>query len=389
MNRSNHSRSIQSRLNNPRSKTIRSKQTGLIPVITGSAAVFLLSGMLHSQIATANDVDWSSYNRETIEQDILPAYARFAEQTKILESTTAALCASTDAEHINLAREAFIAAQNAWQGISSVQFGPVQFLMRNYSIQYWPDRKSIGRRQLQSALEMPADTRFDQEFFHQASVSIKGFPALEQLLFSESALAKLNRQGVDCNLTAAIAANVHTMAQGIYSDWQNSKEDMLSADNSGDDDESTSDVPELSVNLMKSLVEPIELIRDTKLLAVLGRGPDATYAHRAESWLSEQSLANIRTNLDAAYALYKGESAGLDQLLVSQGHGEIAKQIEADFAELNNQLEPMGDSLVAALETHYNDLKTLTLTLRKLDDSLNSAMQVLGVQLGFNSRDGD
>ncbi|SEG84340.1 imelysin family protein [Marinobacterium lutimaris] len=368
----------------------RSKQTGLIPVITGAGAMFLLSGVLHSQIATANDVDWSSYNRETIEQDILPAYARFAEQTEALQSTTAALCSAADAEHLQQAQDAFIAAQNAWQGISAVQFGPVQFLMRNYSIQYWPDRKSIGRRQLQSTLQMPADTQFDQEFFHQASVSIKGFPALEQLLFSEDALDKLNREGVDCRLTAAIATNVNEMAQGIYSDWQSSSEEMLSQESSSDDDEeSSSDVPELSVNLMKSLVEPIELIRDTKLLAVLGRGAEATYPHRAESWLSEQSLANIRTNLDAAHALYTGESAGLDQMLRAQGHGEIADQIEADFAQLNKELEPLGDSLVAALETHYDELKTLTASLRKLDESLNSAMQVLGVQLGFNSRDGD
>ncbi|WP_432697111.1 imelysin family protein [Marinobacterium sp. YM272] len=367
----------------------RSNQTGLLPTLAGVGSAFLLAGLIHTSNATAADVSWADYNRETVQDDIIPAYGRFAQTTRTLDSATDTLCQSPDAAHLEQVRNAYRESMLAWQGISQVQFGPVQFLMRNYSIQYWPDRKSIGRRQLQSTLEMPADTRFDADFFHEASVSIKGFPALESLLFSDNALDKLAGDGIDCRLSAAIATNLNSMAEGVYSDWQNSAEEILSASSNDDDDEGVSDVPALSVDLMKSLVEPVELIRDTKLLAVLGRNAESTYPHRAESWLSEQSLANIRANLDAAYALYAGNSAGLKQLLEAQGHAKIAQQIEADFKQLNAQLEPLGDSLVKALESHYDELKTVAASLRALDDSLNNAMQVLGVQLGFNSRDGD
>jgi len=242
---------------------------------------------------------------------------------------------------------------------------------------------------LQAALQLPVDTPYDDEFFHQASISIKGLPALEQLLYREDALSALQGPGRDCQLTQAIANNVAQMTQGIYQDWQQGYEQMLTASSDGDDDEAVSDIPELSVDLMKSLVEPIELIRDTKLRAVMGRGPEASYPHRAENWMSGRSLANIRANIEAAQRLYLGDEAGLDNLLRQAGQAPLADQISRQFEQIRHQLEPLGDSLSVALEQHYATLGELTDALKALNTSLNDAMLALNVQLGFNSRDGD
>lgn len=363
----------------------------LVPVLGGTAALFVVAGLLHTGMAHARSVTWEDYNREAITTDILPAYQRLADEAGELAAATEALCQSPDQEHLAQSQQAFVDTLNAWQGISHVQFGPIQFLMRNYAIQYWPDRKGIGRRQLQAVLKMPADTRFDAEFFHQASISIKGLPALEQLLYNENALSALQGSGLECRLTQAIAGNVAEMARGVYQEWQQEQEQMLNPSEAGvvDDDEMVSTVPELSVDLMKSLVEPIEMIRDTKLRAVMGRGPDATYPHRAESWLSGQSLANIRTNIQAARGLYEGDTAGLDQLLRQADQGVMADRISASFDRIQQLLAPLGDSLEAALQTHYEELEELTVELKTLNTLLNDAMLALDVQLGFNSRDGD
>ncbi|WP_027853484.1 imelysin family protein [Marinobacterium litorale] len=359
----------------------------LFPVLAGSGGFFVLAGLLHTIPANADAIGWNDYNRETVEQDILPAYQRLAEKASTLATATSELCRSTDETHLDSVHSAFSSTLYAWQGVSAIQFGPIQFLMRNYAIQYWPDRKSIGRRQLQSVLEMPADTRFDETFFHQASVSIKGLPALERLLYNDDALSQLQGPGLNCRLASAIANNVAEMTQSVANDWQQGYEAMLTV--TPDDDEESGPVPELSINLMKSLVEPVEMIRDTKLRAVMSRGPDATYPHRAESWMSEQSLANIRANLQAAHRLYTGESAGLDLMLKQQGHAELAEEIEQRFRQIEASLEPLGDSLVAALGREYSSLLELTAQFKSLDESLNQAMQALDVQLGFNSRDGD
>ncbi|MBV1789303.1 imelysin family protein [Marinobacterium sp. D7] len=364
--------------------------TSLLPTLVGASALFLLAGLLHGNHAAAQSVNWQAYNEETLHEDILPAYAHFASAAEGLAKASNALCNTTDSANLASTRQAYRDTLTAWQGVSHLQFGPVTYLMRNYSIQFWPDRKSIGRKQLQSALALPADSVFDAEFFHQASVSIKGLPALEQLLFRTDALEQLQGIGVDCRLTQAIAGNLSTMADGIYQDWKREGETLLrGSDIAAEDDVQASTVPAFSIDLMKSLVEPIELIRDTKLLAVLGKGADSTYPHRAESWMSEHSLANIRTNLDAAQALYKGSNAGLEQLLRQRGEEERAKAIEQQFLLLDEQLQPLGDSLTGALDAHYAELVTIADSLKVLDHLLGMAMKTLGIQLGFNSRDGD
>ena len=369
---------------------MKSKATGsLIPVLGGTGALFALAGLLHVGLVNASSISWEDYNRESVQADILPAYQQLATEAEQLATAATTLCQAPDRSRLEDTRQAFVDTLDAWQHISHVQFGPVQFLMRNYAIQYWPDRKGIGRRQLQAALQLPADTPYDDEFFHQASISIKGLPALEQLLYREDALSALQGPGRDCQLTQAIANNVAQMTQGIYQDWQQGYEQMLTASSDADDDEAVSDIPELSVDLMKSLVEPIELIRDTKLRAVMGRGPEASYPHRAENWMSGRSLANIRANIEAAQRLYLGDEAGLDNLLRQAGQAPLADQISRQFEQIRHQLEPLGDSLSVALEQHYATLGELTDALKALNTSLNDAMLALNVQLGFNSRDGD
>ncbi|MBR9882222.1 MAG: imelysin family protein [Oceanospirillales bacterium] len=364
--------------------------TSLLPTLAGASAIFLLAGVIHINHAAAQSADWPAYNAETLQEDILPRYQHFASEASELADAGTALCQKPDAQSLEQTRAAFRSTLNAWQGISHIQFGPVTYLMRNYSIEFWPDRKSIGRKQLRATLELPADTAFDDEFFHQASVSIKGLPALEQLLYGPDALSRLQQETTYCRLTQAISGNIADMANGIYQDWQKNGEQLLAASSDGGEDETSSaDIPAISTDLMKSLVEPIELIRDTKLLAVMGKGPDATYPHRAENWMSEQSLVSIRANLDAAHDMFTGSTAGLAQLLRQRGEPDMAKAIEQQFQLIDDQLEPLGDSLTAALDNHYEALKSITDSLKVLDVLLNKAVQSLDIQLGFNSRDGD
>ncbi len=146
---------------------------------------------------------------------------------------------------------------------------------------------------------------------------------------------------------------------------------------------------------MKSLVEPIEAIRDTKLLAVLGHSYQQTRPMRAESWRSGQSIANLRANIAAAYALYLGGSthpdAGLAAILQAHGGGDLDAEIQRLFREVQTTLAQQPDALTRALDTleGYNTLLILTNSLKDLEQALSSAMQLLDIQLGFNSRDGD
>ncbi|MCP8688280.1 imelysin family protein [Marinobacterium sedimentorum] len=356
--------------------------TRLAQLLAGSG--LLLAGL--SQAAAP--IDWEAFNASTISGHIQPRYQQLAHQSQTLAETTAHWCNARSSDDFNQVQQAFENSLQAWQGIQHVQFGPVQLLMRNYGIQFWPDRKGITGRQLQAALNGPDAGQYDDAFFHQASISIKGFPALERLLYSTDALSQLQRHPHACALATAISTRLAQTGQELATEWQTLALDDQRSEN---DDGTTASVPDLSLNLLRALVQPVEVIRDSKLEAVLGEDQTGARLQRAENWRSGQSLASIASNLEALQDLYAGGEPSLDRILRTQGATAQADQIGALFTQARAQLAAVAGPLAVALENadSYGQLRALSATLKSLDEALYDAMPAIDAQLGFNSRDGD
>jgi len=358
---------------------MQSNPTRMWPLWLLASALILMAGMVH---AAGPAPDWSTFNHQAVQQHILPRYAQLDSSTARLAASTEALCQAPSIDTLEQARRDWHDAMQAWQGIQHVQFGPVQFLMRSFGLQFWPDRKNIGARQLRQALT--SEQPYDAEFFRQASVSIQGFPALERLLFADDALEHLQR-GRHCELTRTIAGHVAQMSHAIHSEWQAQASGEFTAD------QDTDIAAELAVELMASLVEPIEAVRDSKLLKPMGDTAAAARPKLLESYRSGSSLANIRSNLAALDALYQGTEPSVDDLLQQAGAAELAEAIRTRFATIQHMLSQIDIPLSTAItqpDTHA-ELMAITTQLKQLSEQLDSAMDVLGIQLGFNSRDGD
>ncbi|GAA0795027.1 imelysin family protein [Marinobacterium sediminicola] len=358
---------------------MQSTHTRMWPVWLAATALVLLAGLAH---ASPQEPDWPHFNHQLVQQHLLPRYAQLDSTATALSQASATLCRAPNQQALQTAREAWFDSMQAWQGIQHVQFGPVQFLMRNFSLEFWPDRKNIGARQLRQTLA--SDLPYDDEFFRHASVSIQGFPALERLLFDDNALQHL-QQGRSCELTTAIAAHIAQISQAIHQEWQ------TKALNEFSPKQDTDTAADLAVELMASLVEPIEVIRDSKLLKPMADSTQTAKPKLLESHRSGSSLANIRSNLAALNELYQGTDASVDQLLQQADAAELARDIRLSFTNLDRALSQISSPLkiaVAQPEAHVQLVKIST-QLKQLNDQLHSAMDVLGIQLGFNSRDGD
>jgi uncharacterized protein len=360
-----------------------------MPKITRPGPLLAASGLLLAGLAQAAPaIDWDAFNSSTINGHILPRYQQLAQHSQALADTTVHWCESRSAGDFPAVQRAFDQSLQAWQGIQHVQFGPVQLLMRNYGIQFWPDRKGITGRQLQEALQGPGAGTYDAEFFRHASVSIKGYPALERLFYDEGALQTLQNEPHSCALAGAISTQLAQTTQAILDEWQTEPR----TDPGNDGEEGTaSDLPDLSLDLLRSLVQPVEVIRDTKLERVLGDHQPAARLQRAENWRSAQSLRSIATNLAALQELYGAGQPSLDQILREQGAQAQAEQISSLFSQARNQVEALPENFAMALHSadSYGQLKALSGTLKALDHALYDAMPALNAQLGFNSRDGD
>ncbi len=220
---------------------------GMLTLLLGASTALAALGLIHSEQGRAETaIDWQGYNTQVRERQILPGYSAFAAASRTLTERTEQLCQRPGDASLAAAQQAFREMLHAWEGISHIQFGPIQTLMRNYAIQYWPDRKNIGQRQLAVALQTPSATAFDPEFFRQASISIKGIPALERLLFDPHTLERLAKEPRYCELTSAVAGNLSLTADDLLQEWQQMPIAATTA--SGDDDDNEGNLPQFSLD---------------------------------------------------------------------------------------------------------------------------------------------
>ncbi|MGB0662646.1 MAG: imelysin family protein [Pontibacterium sp.] len=355
---------------------MRAFSLSLATVITMASSTFAL--------AAPNSEQMQAIILASADQHFAPRYQALAETSATLASKVAATC--NDPGQLDEAKTAYHQAMDAWQGIQHMQVGPVTTLMRNFSMQYWPDTKNQGSRHLGKLLASNDPSQISQDALAHASIAVKGFPAMERLLFSDKELT-----GFRCDTAAAISQYIATQAKDITLEWPDFRDNGLAT--AADVNDYYDEQLEAFVDVMKALVEPVEALRDQKLLRPLGASIEKAAPRRAESWRSERSLKNLKLNLQALSELYNGLNAEhtLSSLLVASGHGEIDQQIVQAFAQIDQHLANMPEAMAPLLTSPegYQNLVAVADEVKVLNYALNDAMDALEIQLGFNSRDGD
>lgn len=352
-------------------------------------AALLLSLVLPSSGALAavpSDQTWIDFSKSAIEQHVIPGYDLLSEQAKALAQSSEAYCATPSEQTLAQAREDFKQTLQAWQGISHVQFGPVTLLMRNFSMQYWPDKKNLGGRQLKSTIQSESRA-YDDDFFAAASVAIKGLPAIEKLLFPASASTDMRTQSNFCPLLMAVTSHVASNSRAIAQEWRAEAASFVEFG----EDLAYESASEAATELLKALVEPVEAISDAKLASPMGSSLAKLRWRKSEAWRSEQSIESVRSNIASLHHLYSGLTDNtLRELLSAAGEKKLAGAIDAKFVELKALLEAVQEPVNMQYDAaQYQALLAIQDKLKRLSDDLLAAMKPLGIQLGFNRRDGD
>ena len=220
-------------------------------------------------------------------------------------------------------------------------------------------------------------------------VSVKGFPAIERLLYRKDSLAKLKQNPFACQVGLRIARYIASSSKAMATEWRESMlpqfEDPTQLDGYFEDE------LDAATTLLKALVEPLEIMRNLKLLRPMGSSAEAAKPTRLESWRSELSLKNLQANLAslrAMYALPDQRGASSMRNLLGQ---EKQRLIDSLFDQAQTQMSSMPGSLETILETEAGHAASLELanSLHVLHDALRDALVEMGVSLGFNSQDGD
>ncbi|BBB24659.1 imelysin family protein [Amphritea japonica] len=362
---------------------MNSNSKALWPVFLGISLLLTVAGKLH---AAPSEQQWQSLNHNLVEEHILPRYRALQYSSAKLAASTTTLCRQPESVQLESAKKDFQQTMDAWQEVQHIQFGPIETLMRNFSMQFWPDKKNLIGKQLNLLLQQQNPETLSTDYLYKASIGVKGLPALERLLFSSS-LAQLTNNSYRCQLSQTIAAYIAINSQATLDEWVGGYSGSLS--HAGSQNSYFDSHQEAAIEMMKSLIEPIEAIRDQKILRPLGDG--RVRPKRSESWRSQRSLRNIQLNIASIRHLYSGTTNNLDSLLRQQGRAAQADNISTLFTRLEKRLETVPGPLITSLyqpET-VGELLQISDTLQQLDRGLAAEMLALNIQLGFNSRDGD
>ncbi|MGI9273409.1 MAG: imelysin family protein [Endozoicomonas sp.] len=308
-----------------------------------------------------------------LEDVIRPEYAQLLESAEQFRQKSEAFCAEPDEPNFNGLRDSWRDAMFDWQGTEAVSQLYLEENMENWRFQFWPDRKNLVGRKVETLLEqeLPQDLR-------RESVIVQGLSALEYLLFDPNTGSRIYLVEAErCRLLLAVSKSFVDNSRELNSLWEasgNFSKRMLSVD-----PEKGLTAQVWVINSLHTLVA--RLIRELNLPL----GKKRVNHYLAESWRSGQSLGNTRESLYSAIIMIDfilGRSSSSDAMIWR----ELASTIES--ARLSLEQAPLsfaeavkGDGLqkVVAIREQLSDLQ------RQIQ---GSAAQ-LDVALGFNASDGD
>lgn len=300
---------------------------------------------------------------EAVRDHILPGYAAFRDRT-------AALAAEQSCDPA-LLRPAFNAAFDAWLAVSHLHMGPTEEEGRALAIAFWPDPKGMGQKAQKRLLAGdPVDLEPDR--FAEQSVAARGFFALEPLLYPEEPPATDT-----CPLLHATTADLARMAAEIDAGWTGGYADtLLTAGAVGN--ETYLSPTEARQALFTQLATGLEFMSDQRLGRPLGTF-DRPRPERAEARLSGRSQRNIILSLTA-----------LRDLAVRLEPQSPLTQAAFDHAL--KLAEGLNDPVLAGVadpQEHLN-VEILQQAVQSVrDTAIAEIAPALGVDLGFNSQDGD
>lgn len=349
------------------------KVTGLILFLFGSQ-------LAYGQNLINRDEDWTAINIAVTDELIIPAYQNLEASSLELISATENFCADLSEPNLDDLKLAHQRAMTSWQAIQHIQFGPITYFNWNYRMQYWPDERGATGRQLSSLIASQDEAALTSDSFARQSVGIQGLPALEIILYEDDALNEFQNNNFLCLLSGTIARNINEISSGVTQRWLDEYRDLVL---DPVEDGFYEDAEDLSIDFLKALQEAIAKIRDLKLAPALGESFASSRNRSAESWRSESSMANIKTNIVNLESLFRAYTAAF--------YEEDVSAVNNIFADLAVSLADLPDSLSAILldEALYAQLQSLHAEIEELHEALETALKNTDLYLGFNSLDGD
>ncbi|MDM9627036.1 imelysin family protein [Rhizobium sp. S152] len=327
--------------------------------------------------------------QRAIDDVIRPGYRNAQQSAARLTTAMKDLCADGTQQTLDKAKSAFDDTIRYWSVIEIVQTGPVIQDNLFEHILFYPDRKGVGLRQVQTLIAKadPKDTTVDA--IAAKSVALQGLTALEYVLYgtgSEDLTTQKN--SFRCLYGAAVAGNIQREAGEVVAAWEKPDGVQASWKHPGPQSDDFMDNKEAVTALLGILVHGAENVRDQRLEQFY-KGKDATPRPKmAIYWRSKNTWKSMAANLDGLRLLW--QKANMASLLPADKK-PIADAIDANFKSLLETVPKLNPDIeVATSDPERAKLDALLANTRKLiTDISDNYGAAIGLSAGFSFSDGD
>jgi predicted lipoprotein len=369
--------------------------------------VFVLAATLlcgSAPPASQGEADQAAIARAALSEVIRPGYAALAEGTGALTGKVDTLCKQPSAAALSATKDAFAATVAALSKVEILRFGPVTESHRFERLFYWPDPKGIGLRQVQEALAKEDEAVTLPDELATKSVALQGLPALEYLLYGDGAEILSEEDSVDgqesrpklenagafrCRFALSIATNIDRIARNVVEGWREGSAYEKAFLGPVPDDPIYHAPKEVTLDLFKSFVAGIELVRDQKLGKPLGAAPEDAKPKLAAFWRSGLSFASAAGNLEGVRALFA--QGGFARVVAQESPGvenSILFDLDHAVEVLRGIDQPMEE--VVKDEDLRAKIEALRVSLKSAAQTAGDMIaQGAGLAFGFNAMDGD
>ena len=314
--------------------------------------------------------------KEQWHTSIATGYGQLVETTEKLNDSARHYCEAPDKAKLDQVKEAWADGFHAWQAVRFVDFGPIQQNSLAWQFQFWPDQKNLIAKKVDAWVE--GEQKITVENLAGDSVAVKGFPAIEYMLFDPRLEGKQLAlpHPRTCEMLTTVTSLMASNAQSLRNDWATFKSHYLSTGDYGD-------------ATVLAAMHALETIKNKRLGAPMGLGGSRRNAYLGDAWRSDQSLAALHSSLKGVQQYFV---PGLKTLMQNSANQALFDEFESQLARTLERFADLPNDLAAMLEEDngYRQLQFLYIDVERLSNKLSRDIAPeLGVVKGFNSSDGD
>lgn len=362
-------------------------------IAPGLLSCLLMLGACASAPRPAPD-PLSGLGQRLLVEYVQPRTGELRQHTLQLQAAISGYCA----QPADAARRATVERQlgevvEDWAHVEFLRFGPLVEGNRLEHFFFWPDPRGVVQRQVRTVLATADASVLQTGPFRQQSAAVQGIPALEYVLFADEGARVIAAGDADgryrCAFASAVADNLTRLAGEIAEGWRSSTPAAVEFAHPAATRAVYRSSREVATEALKAVSTALHVARDQKLLPALGE--DAA-ASRASLLPMYRSGLTTRYLIAGTAALQQFHATGRFAAALAEDEQWIDAAVRDELRRVQEDLRELQVPAPAALaDAAQRDLLVhaglLLANARSIVDEYLAP--ALGVNLGFNSLDGD